>query len=246
MIKMKKVAFVSGSTRGVGLSIATSLVNAGYVVYINGRDAETVNKIAKELNVHPIVADMTNESQLELALEKIMLEQSQLDLVVANVGSGKSMLGWDIPLSEYQRIFDLNFFSTVLLATKAAKHMQKNGGHIIGIASIAGCESIGAPLPYMAAKTAVLSYLKGLSDVLAPKIRVNAISPGNMLTVGGTWDSRNQQDPSAVKEYLNNHVPLKQFVEIDNIANTVLFLDRNSSITGSNIVVDGGQIRKIV
>lgn len=247
----KKIAIVSGSSQGIGKEVAVTLATHDYSVYINGRDETKVNNTCAEIEkkggkAKPLVGDLTNDEVSQNLLDKVMKDEKRLDVLVSNLGSGASLSGWDIPLKEYQRVFDINFFSAVRLSTLAAKQM-KAGGNIIFISSIAGCQSIGAPIAYQAAKTALLSYAKALSDLISQKgIRVNTVSPGNIFFENGTWDKKWKEDKSKWESYLKANVPLNRFGNPKEIADAVTFLIKNEFMTGQNIIVDGGQIRQII
>lgn len=240
---MSKVAFVTASNSGIGKSIVKYLLKDGYIVYANGRNE---NKLPYK-NVKFISADISDITNIKKALETIYSNEKRLDLVVANLGSGKSMLGYDIEIEEYKRVFDINFFPAVSLATKSIELLQKTQGNIIFISSIAGCEDLGAPIAYTSAKTALLSFAKSLSNQLAPyNIRVNSISPGNVMFKNGTWDKKLKENTEAITTYIKDNVPLNRFAKPKDIAKAVLFLENSNFITGSNIVVDGGQLHKII
>ena len=245
----KKVALVTGSSKGIGKSIAKILVENNYIVYINGRDSKDLENTAKELGnkVKIINADLSDDINIQVAIQDIVQNEKRLDLVVSNIGSGKSIIGWDVSVEEHKRVFDINFFSAVSLANHSIKVMENSGGHIIFIASIAGCESIGAPIAYSSAKTALCSFAKALSnDIAKLNIRVNTISPGNVLFEGSTWDDKIKNDKASVETYIQKNVPLNMFATPEDISKTVVFLEESNFITGSNIVVDGGQLKKII
>jgi len=245
----QKVALVTGSSKGIGKSIARTLVENNYIVYINGRDSKDLENTAKELNnkVKTIKADLSDDKNIQEAIQNIIKNEKRLDLVVSNIGSGKSILGWDVSLKEYKRVFAINFFNAVSLANHSIEAMKNSGGHIIFMASIAGCETLGAPITYSSAKTALLSLAKGLSkDVAKFNIRVNSISPGNVMFEGSTWDTKIKNDKIFVETYIQNNVPLNTFATPQDIAKAVVFLEESDFITGSNIVVDGGQLNKII
>ncbi|MEA1956696.1 MAG: SDR family oxidoreductase [Campylobacterota bacterium] len=240
---MKKVAFVTASTNGIGKSIVKKLLENNYVVYANGRDKNSLNF----KGVKFVVGDMTQESNINNALKKIMTKEKRVDLVVANLGSGKSIAGEDVSIDEYRRVFDINFFGAVSLATKAIEFLKKTNGNIVFISSIAGCEELSAPIAYTTAKTALLSFSKSLSNQVAKyNIRVNSISPGNVMFKGSTWDNKVKDNKESVDAYIKNNVPLNKFAKPKDIAKAVLFLEKSEFMTGSNIVVDGGQLKKII
>ena len=105
-------------------------------------------------------------------------------------------------------------------------------------------EVIGAPIGYSVSKTAIFSLAKNLSVKLADKkVRVNVVTPGNVFFSGGEWERKLKENPHKIKKLINTVVPMKRFGTPDEIANAVIFLssEKASFITGSNIVVDGGQ-----
>lgn len=248
---MKKVALVTGSSRGIGKQIAKELLANNYIVYLNSRNLKELKQLKIEFsneNAKYINADLTDDLNIKKALDDIESSEKRLDLVIANIGSGKSISGWDVDIEEYKKVFDINFFSSVSLATNSIKVMKKNTkGHIIFISSIAGCESLGAPITYSAAKTALLSFSKNLSnDVAKFNIRVNSISPGNVMFEGSTWDDKMKINRNNVEDYIQNNVPLNTFVSPSEIAKSVIYLEESNSSTGTNLIVDGGQLNQII
>ena len=116
---------------------------------------------------------------------------------------------------------------------------------IVTIGSIAGLEDVGAPLPYASSKAALLTYTKSLSRKLAhKKIRVNMVSPGNILFPGGNWDKKKRSNPKIVNQMLLKKVPLQMFGVPEDIGNVVAFLISSKArfITGTNIIIDGDQL----
>lgn len=123
--------------------------------------------------------------------------------------------------------------------------LQKSKGTIICISSICGNQVIsGAPITYSVAKAALNFYVKSISKVLANKnIRINAISPGNIMFNGSVWDSKFKKNKKAILKMIENNVPLRKFGSPSDIANLSVWLasDQADFITGSIFVVDGGQ-----
>ena len=252
-----RLAFISGSSRGIGKGIAETLLEEGCSVAINGRNTDELKKTCKELgggfgnnNVFSLAEDITLPGAAKSALASVtQMAGKTPDIVVPNVGSGRSEPGWDVTDEEWERMFLLNFFGAVKLAREAVRTMEQTGGDIVFIASIAGMEAIPAPLSYSSAKAALLSYMKNLSETVAPMgIRANAVSPGNVYFEGGTWDGKLKETRDKAMEYINRAVPLKDFVSPRDVGNAVAFLLSRAGrfITGHNMVVDGGQVRKII
>jgi len=237
-----KIVLVVGGTKGIGLSISNSFLLADAIVHIISRNKnyELENSlIAKFKNkVYFHIADSKNESDLQLIANKI----SKFDILVSNVGSGKSSLN---PINEtniWNEVWDTNF-TTALNTARIFTPIMNKGGVITFISSIAGKEIIGAPTEYCVAKSAINTFSKILSHRLGPDLRVNTILPGNIYFKNGTWDMKMQQSPNEVSNMIENNVPLKRFGTPEEVANLVLFIssDKAAFITGACITIDGGQ-----
>jgi 3-oxoacyl-[acyl-carrier protein] reductase len=109
-------------------------------------------------------------------------------------------------------------------------------------------ESTPAPLPYSAAKAALINYAKNVSRLVGTnQVRVNCVAPGNILFPGGSWERHIEQRHDEVMNYIRTEVPLGRFGTPEEIADLVVFLssDRASFITGACVIADGGQTRGI-
>ena len=142
-----------------------------------------------------------------------------------------------------------NLFSTTNCVEYARSYLANSNGSIICISSICGSQVIeGAPTTYTVAKAALNTYVKSISKPLSNDgIRINAISPGNILFKGSTWERKLKDDPKFVKEMLNKNVPLKRFGDPSEIANLALYLSSDNAkfVTGSVWQIDGGQLTSI-
>ena len=122
--------------------------------------------------------------------------------------------------------------------------LEKSKGCFLFISSITGLEAFGAPTDYSTAKTAIIALAKNMARKLASEnIRVNVIAPGNVYFKGGSWDKKIQQGKKLVDEIIKSTVPMNRFATPQEIADCAVFLcsDRASFITGTTLVVDGGQ-----
>jgi 3-oxoacyl-[acyl-carrier protein] reductase len=190
---------------------------------------------------------MARRDDIERALDETVNAFDGIDSVVANLGSGTAKPGWELDDEDWSSVLDTNLRGSASLATLSMPYLLKRGsGSLTFISSIAGAESIGAPIPYGAAKAAIEMTMKSLSRLVGPQgIRVNAVSPGNVLFPGGSWERKLEDRREFFEEMVQREVPLQRFASPEEIADIVVFLasDRASFVTGSSLVVDGGQTR---
>jgi len=174
-----------------------------------------------------------------------------LDHLVCNVGSGKSVPILQETTEEWRRMLDINFLQAAgtvqeFRSLLAASAKQTQGASVTFVGSICGSEAIGCPLAYASAKAALRAYAKNLVRPLSDEgIRVNMVSPGNVIFPGSTWETKLAQDAPGVQSMLDREVPMRRLGTADEIATAVVFLasPRASFINGVNLVVDGGQTR---
>jgi 3-oxoacyl-[acyl-carrier protein] reductase len=249
-----KVVLVTGSSRGIGRAIGLEFAREGARVVITGRRKVDVAKTVSEIEEldgqgFGFIGDISNEASIKECIEKVVEQWQGVDILVANLGSGKGERGWDVGGEEWGRLLEVNLMSGVKAVRFAVPYISKStDGSIVFIASIAGLETLGAPPAYEAAKSAVLSYSKHLARILGEKnIRVNTVAPGNIMISGGTWDKKIKADRKSVEAMIKNEVPLKRFGLAKEVANAVIFLasSKASFVTGACLIVDGGQTRTI-
>jgi 3-oxoacyl-[acyl-carrier protein] reductase len=249
-----RVTLVAGSSRGIGLATARAFLAEGSRTVITGRDAGDLThaRAALETEFAPdqvmaFAGDLRDQAVIEMLLTSIDERWGRLDCLVANVGSGRGALGWDLQESEWSRLLEENFSSTYRLVQQVLPVMTQAGqGSIVLVASIAGIEGSSAPLPYSAAKAALVSYGKNVArQVGASNVRVNCVAPGNVLFPGGSWERHLAERRDEVLRQIDAEVPLRRFGQPAEIADVIVFLssDRAAFITGSCVVVDGGQMR---
>jgi len=249
----KSIVFIAGSSRGIGLAIAEAFLGEGACVAITGRNEKALGTAHQDLSdrygkthVLAICGDLTCEQGIEDALAQTELHFGGLHHVVANIGSGRGAMGWDIASHDWRSMMDVNFFSGAMLASSGARRLcQTGGGTVTFVSSIAGSDAkLAAPISYSAAKAAQQMTVKTLARELAVEnIRVNAVSPGNVLFPGGMWAEKLDADKTGVEGYIKENVPLNRFASPKEIADAVLFLSSNRAgfMTGTIIEVDGGQ-----
>ena len=243
-----KTALVTGSGQGIGLAIAKLLHQEGCQVALNARHESAIAATAKNWGerVSYHAGDVTLPEECNRLVEAVVNRWGKLEILVCNVGSGASVPPGQETPAEWQRVINLNLLATTNMVGAARVFLGQSRGVVLCISSICGLETLGAPLTYAAAKAALNSYVKGMARPLADDgVRINAIAPGNILAVGGTWERKLQENPMAVEKMLAQEVALKRLGKPEEIANFAAFLvsSRASFATGTVFVVDGGQMR---
>jgi len=249
-----RVALVSGSSRGIGKAIAAAFLREGCRVCITARNEAPLAAALAEFEAEfekgraiSFCGDLTDSKIIERAVRGTHGQWGRLDAVVANLGSGSGKPGWQLDPEEWERLFRLNFFASVNLAQAAIPLLaESKHGALLFIASITGAEATAAPLPYSAAKAALINYSKNLASQVAKLgVRVNCIAPGNILFPGGNWERHLEKDKNKVMQMIESSVPLARFGRPEEIADMAVFLcsDAATFITGACVKADGGQTK---
>ena len=243
-----KKVLITGSSKGIGLGLSKSFLEEGCSVVINGSSNKNLNKALKILpknNVFSICKDVTTQKGADSTLKFAVNKLSKIDILICNLGSGTTKDKSPNNFNEWKRMFDINFWSTVIIIEKSLKFLSKTKGKIICISSICANKNIkNSPISYSVAKAALNKYATFRSSELAKLgIRLNIISPGNILFAGSAWEKKIKSDFTKTKKIINTEVPMQRFGNINEISNLALFLasDKSNFITGSNIIIDGGQ-----
>lgn len=246
---------VTGSSRGIGNSIAKSLLEEGARVLLVARNEDLLAKVSESFvkkygkkKVANFSYDLTKEANHK-ALKRQILEKFQtIDGVIANIGDGKSLPTPITSQKHWDSIWSKNFDTALYTTRSFLPLLKESKGVMIYVSSICGVEAFGAPVDYSVAKSALLALSKNLSRKVAPDVRVNVVAPGNVLFKGSTWEEKIEKNPVLVKEMLDSTVPMKRFAVPQEIADVVVFLasERASFITGAVVKVDGGQTHSIL
>lgn len=240
-----KTAIITGGTRGIGLSIANALGEAGAKLVVTSRTDkyggfESLQKANYDVSF--IANDITDKKSPQKIIDYTLAKHGSIDILVNNAGVAKSTLTEDFDDSLLDKVMNLNFDSMFRMCRSVLKPMIKQGGGVIlNIGSISG---IVSNIPqqqsvYNASKAAVHMLTKSLASDFADKnIRVNALAPGYIKTDMTKLSKENELWHPTWKEM----TPLNRMGEADEVASAALFLcsPASSYITGEILVVDGG------
>lgn len=232
---MKKIALVTGASRGIGAATALALAKRGWIAHVNYRQSESsAREIAAQTGGLAIQADVADLQQVEQMFAQI----GPVSLLVNNAGIAHAGLLTDITPSEWQRLFDVNVTGIYHCSRCAIPHMvHEKAGHIINLASILGANGASCEVAYSATKGAVIALTKALSKELGPSgIRVNCIAPGCIDT------DMIRNLTQADKAELANAASLCRLGSAQDVANVIALLaeEDTSFLTGQVVGVDGG------
>jgi 3-oxoacyl-[acyl-carrier protein] reductase len=255
-----KVAVITGSSHGLGLAVASALVQEGCRVTICARGEDRLAQAATELErvadpkaggsrVLPVAADVATPEGIAGVIARAVETFGGLDILVNNVGLARGALIGDTSDAEWQQAIDQTLFPAIRASRLAIPHLKRRGGGaVIMIASIWGRES-GGRMTYNAVKAAEISLAKSMAQQLArDNIRVNSVAPGSILFPGGTWHRRQQEDPAGIADFIRRELPFGRFGRPEEVGAVVAFLasDRASWISGASVTVDGCQSRSLI
>lgn len=240
--EFKKVAIVTGSSRGIGKACALELAKAGHDVAVtymgNEEAAQTTVAQIKEFGVNAVAYkfDVADEAACADAIAKIHAEFGRIDVLVNNAGITRDGLFIRMSAQNWNDVINTNLNSAFYMTNPIAKIMMKQRiGCIINMSSIVGVMGNAGQANYSAAKAGMIGFTKSLAKELGSRnIRVNAIAPGFIET-----DMTKDLDLSKIAE----HIPMKVLGQPEDIAKAVKFLAVDGTyVTGQVLGVDGGLV----
>lgn len=242
---MKKVALVTGGSRGIGEKISLRFLQEGYQVIAVDIDSNRLKQWAKTQKeagfdkVDIITCDVSNYDQCQFAVASIIEKYSHIDVLVNNAGITRDATFKNMDVSKWNAVIQVNLNSMFNMTKPVIDNMLTNRyGRIINLSSINGQKGQFGQTNYSAAKAGVHGFTKALAQEVARKnITVNTVSPGYINT------EMMQAVPEDVLESIKSQIPVGRLGEADEIAELVMYLsgDKAGFITGSNIAINGGQ-----
>jgi NAD(P)-dependent dehydrogenase (short-subunit alcohol dehydrogenase family) len=247
-----KRAVVTGASRGIGLAIVRALVAEG--VQVMG-GARTISPELAETTSHVLEVDLTTPDGPQRLVERAVADFDGLDILVNNVGGRTVSANGFLDLDEegWRKGFDLNFFSAVRAIRAALPSLVTSKGAVINIGSVNGRLAAPRLVEYSAAKAALTSLTKALSEEFSPQgVRINTVTPGPVLT--DTWTSPQRAERMGMSvEQLVATVPkwmslsTGKIIGPDEVAAIVLLLasDKVPSVVGADWLIDAGMLKSV-
>jgi NAD(P)-dependent dehydrogenase (short-subunit alcohol dehydrogenase family) len=237
-----KVALVTGGSAGIGLETARRFAAEGARVYLTGRRKDVVDAAVADIDgdVTGVVGDVSDLAALDALYATITERSGRLDVLVANAGGGSVLGLGDITEEHYDTTFDSNVKGLVFTVQKALP-LLPDGASIILLSSVAGIKGLPGVSVYAGSKAAIRNFARSWAIELAPRgIRVTALCPGPVDTPGlAEFAAQVPADDDGSAPTL----PMGRLGDPREIAAGALFLasSESSFLTGSDLIVDGGQ-----
>lgn len=253
-----KNAIVTGGSAGIGFACAKALVEEGVNVVIVARNEErlaqavtTLEKYAKNASAFAIHADLTEEGAANRIVSEAIEHFGTIDILINNAGSARAGVFWDLKDEDFTSAWNLKLLGYIRMVKAVGQHMiEKQSGRILNIIGTGGRSPNPTFLPGGTANAALINFTKGISKDLAKYgVRINAISPAVTATERAERLAVQNAEASGIsveeqKARDNAAIPLGKMVEPKEIAVMALVLvsDVIPSITGSEIIIDGGSL----
>lgn len=237
-----RAAVVTGGASGIGFAVAQRLAREGAKVSLWDRDAHGLARAVAELasDARMVAVEMTDPAAVQQAADATVGALGSIDILVASAGiTGPNGPAWDYPISDWQRVIDVNVNGVYYCCRAVVPRMLAGGyGRIVNIASIAGKEGNPNAAAYSTSKAAVIGLTKSLGKELAStNVRVNCVTPAAVKTPIFEQMSQSQID------FMLSKIPMGRFGGVEEVAALVCWLatEECSFSTGAVFDVSGGR-----
>lgn len=246
-MEQKKVALITGGSRGIGRAICIALAKEGYDIafnYVSGDETnpnvvETLQLVLEQgVQVLSIKSNIASFKECEAMFDTVMEKYGRVDILVNNAGITKDALLLRMKEGDFDQVIDVNLKGTWNCMKCVTRIMMKQrSGSILSMSSIVALNGNPGQVNYCASKAGIIGMTKALAKEVGPRgITVNALAPGFIDT------DMTKELNETIKEQLLKQIPLGRLGNVEDISNAVVFLTSPKAkyITGQTIYVDGG------
>jgi 3-oxoacyl-[acyl-carrier protein] reductase len=234
----KRVALVTGASRGIGRAVAVTLCQAGLDVVAASPTIETNPEFAPEAGFLPVNLDVRSPDSIKEAFGRVLKEKGRIDVLVNNAGITRDGLAVRMKQADWEAVLRTNLDGAFLCIQQVLPGMMRNRwGRIINISSIVGQAGSAGQVNYSASKAALIGMSKSLAQELGSRsITVNVVAPGYIAT------DMTKDLPDERKQKILAAIPLERIGTPEDVAASVKFLagDDAAYITGQVLAVNGG------
>ncbi len=235
-----KTALITGSSQGIGFTLAEGLIKAGARVVMNGRDAAKLAAAAEKLGADQLAFDVTDHAATRSAVDGYEADHGAIDILINNAGMQHRGPLEEFAAADFERLIATNLTSVFNVGQAVARHMIERGaGKIINIASVQTALARPGIAPYVASKGGVGNLTKGMATDWAPKgLNVNAIAPGYFDTPLNAALVADEDFTAWVAK----RTPQGRWGQLPELVGAAVFLSSSASsfVNGQTLFVDGG------
>ena len=241
---MKKVAIVTGASRGIGKEIAKTLAKQGIQVIANYNKSEEAAKLLKEemekeqIEIDIKKADVSRREEAKELIQYTLKKYGRIDILINNAGISENKLFTEEKDADWERVINTNLYSAFVMSQEVIPNMVHNKkGCIINISSAWGVVGGALEVIYSVSKAGMDGLTKALAKELGPSnIRVNSIAPGIIDT------QMNAKFNEEERKKIEEEIPLERIGKVEDIARCVKWLVEDEYTTGQIISINGGWI----
>lgn len=246
-----KVVLITGTLSDIGRATAQAFARAGYAIVVNYRHnpevagvfAETLVQAEHAPQAVAIRADISSRREVQTLFDQIYQSLGRLDVLVNNAGVNRDRPFLDMPAEDWETVISTVLTGTFLCSQEFARRYSGSEGNIINLGAVTALQWRKNGANYCSARAGVLALTKCLALELAPRIRVNTVTPGRIETEELRARYHLADDQNRLR--LEQDIPLRRLGQPADIAEMIVFLATSGRyITGQNFLVDGGLLRR--
>jgi 3-oxoacyl-[acyl-carrier protein] reductase len=241
-----RLALVTGSSRGIGRAIAFALAREGARVILVARSAEALAEVRRQMpmpeNHYPVAVDLMADDGVQRLGEEIK-KLGNLDIMIHNLGGSAGVFDPFASADDWKKVWQFNVgIGHELNRLFIPAMIERRWGRIVHISTLAAMMQQGNA-PYVAAKCALNAYVKTISrEIARHNVILSAVAPGIIHIPGRHFAKLQEENPKALEEYFDHHVPIRRLGTPEEVASAVAFLcsEQAAFMSGSIVGVDGG------